>query len=194
MRRLQGRSDIPLNEFGLELAQKTAEGLKDVVFDAAFSSPLIRARMTAQTVLEGRQIKIQTDERLLEIQFGVGEGIFFAEAKQDPNHTMYPFFNCPDRYVPDGGETFEQVRKRGWEFLKEVIFPLEGRCENVLVVAHGAFNRCLLNELAGVPDSDFWNFALPSCAVFILDITDGKIRIEEESKVYYGTPVNSRPC
>ena len=42
-RRLQGQSDIALNEFGIELAVKTAEGLKDVVFDAAFSSPLQRA-------------------------------------------------------------------------------------------------------------------------------------------------------
>ena len=38
-RRLQGQSDIPLNEYGIKLAEKTAEGLEEVEFDAAFSSP-----------------------------------------------------------------------------------------------------------------------------------------------------------
>ena len=46
--RLQGQSDIPLNEFGIQLAEKTAEGLKSVSFDAVFSSPLQRALETAR--------------------------------------------------------------------------------------------------------------------------------------------------
>lgn len=39
-RRLQGQSDIPLNKYGVELAEKTAAALRDVPFDMAFSSPL----------------------------------------------------------------------------------------------------------------------------------------------------------
>ena len=60
-RRLQGQSDVPLNEFGIELAIKTAEGLKNVDFDAAFSSPLKRALVTAQTVLGDREVPLVTE-------------------------------------------------------------------------------------------------------------------------------------
>ena len=48
-RRLQGRSDIPLNETGIEEAKITGEALKDVPFAAAFVSPLTRTRQTAGT-------------------------------------------------------------------------------------------------------------------------------------------------
>ena len=43
-KRLQGTVDIPLNEKGIELAKKTAEGMKDIRFDRIYTSPLIRAK------------------------------------------------------------------------------------------------------------------------------------------------------
>lgn len=193
-RRLQGQSDIPLNEFGTELAVKTAEGMKEVAFDAAFSSPLKRALVTAQTVIGGRSVPVETDERLKEINFGPSEGECFAPAKQNPNHPLHNFFCKPDCYAPtDGAESFAQARKRAEEFLQEKIVPLEGKCGNVLLVAHGAFNRCILNTIAGIPDRDFWQIDLPNCAVSILSLENGVFRILEESKVYYGSPVNGRP-
>lgn len=65
--KFQGRKDIPLNEFGLKLAVKTAEGLKWIDFDAVFSSPLQRSYVTAQTIVGDRNLNIQTDDRLKEI-------------------------------------------------------------------------------------------------------------------------------
>lgn len=193
-RRLQGQSDIPLNEKGIELAQKTAEGLKDVNFDAAFSSPLKRAFVTAETVIGDRGIKVVADKRLMEINFGPSEGQCFDVAKEDPNHQLHNFFCKPECFAPtDGSESFEDARKRAKEFLDEVILPLEGKCENVLIVAHGAFNRSILNTIAGIPDKDFWQIELANCAVSILSLENGEIKIMEESKVYYGEPVNGRP-
>ena len=43
-RRVQGFSDIPLNDYGIYLAGETAKGLRDVAFDLAYTSPLIRAK------------------------------------------------------------------------------------------------------------------------------------------------------
>ena len=74
MKRNQGQIDIPLNEYGRELAEKTREGLAEVPFDLCLCSPLSRARETAEIILEGRDIPIITDERLIEISFGRYEG------------------------------------------------------------------------------------------------------------------------
>ena len=54
-RRLQGQSDVPLNAFGIELAEKTARALEQegTVFDRAFSSPLSRALETARILSGG---------------------------------------------------------------------------------------------------------------------------------------------
>lgn len=193
-KRLQGQSDIPLNEFGRELAVKTAEALKDVRFDAAFSSPLCRAAETAQIILGDRDIPLVLDERLKEINFGECEGVEFAAAKKDPAHPLWYFFCRPECYIPPAGaETFQDVAVRGREFLKERLLPLEEKCRNVLIVAHGAFNRALVNPIAGIPPEDFWHIGLANCAAVILSLDGGEITVLEEGRVYYGEPVNVRP-
>lgn len=193
-RRMQGQSDIPLNEFGLQLAYETAEGLKEVKFGAIFSSPLIRASVTAGIIAEGRGIPVETDERLIEMNFGSGEGDTFDRAKEDPSHPLHNFFLHPERFSPtDGAEDFASALARLQSFLNEKVLPLEGTCENVLIVAHGALNRTILNFLMQNPDEDFWKIALANCAVSILSCEDGKLTVLEQSKVYYEGEVNGRP-
>ncbi len=193
-RRLQGQSDIPLNEFGRELAEKTADALRDITFDRAFSSPLGRAVETARILLGARNVPLTTDKRLMEINFGDCEGRGFDEAKKDPGHPLYNFFCQPQDYVPPaGGETFQAAAARSLAFLQEQILPLEGRCETILITAHGALNRCILNTITEAPLERFWQTALPNCAASILSLENGRFRIIEESRVYYGEPVNGRP-
>lgn len=193
-RRLQGQSDIALNENGIDLARKTAAGLKGVTFDRVFSSPLKRALMTAQIVAAESGCAVETDDRLKEINFGPSEGECFDPAKKDPAHPLHNFFCRPEAFHPtDGAEALDAARERAFAFLQEKVLPLEGSCEAILIVAHGALNRCILNRLAGIPDERFWQIELPNCAVSILCAEDGELRILEQSKVYYGTPVNGRP-
>jgi len=205
-RRLQGQSDISLNAFGRELAVKTADALKDVKFDRVFSSPLDRALETAKIISGWKEVRrvdtgqgiakniIYTDDRLREINFGDCEGGQFDEMKADASHPLHNFFCHPECYEPPvGAESFESVMTRGEKFFAEQILPLEGICENVLVVAHGAFNRSVLNTIKGTPLQDFWQIGLPNCAASILSLENGKLKIVEESTVYYGEPVNGRP-
>lgn len=192
--RLQGRSDIPLNEFGRELAVKTAEALCEVSFDRAFSSPLGRALETAQTILGTRKISVETDVRLIELDFGSYEGCSYELPKKEPSHPLHNFFRRPECYVPpEGAESFQEVMERAETFLQEKVVPLEGTCENVLIVAHGAFNRCLLGSISPFPMKTFWEISLPNCAASIISLEHGKFIIEEVGKVYYGKPVNGRP-
>ena len=74
-KRLQGQSDIELNEFGRNLAYKTKEGLKDVQVDLVITSPLKRARETALIVKGDREIPVIEDARIEEMCFGEYEGL-----------------------------------------------------------------------------------------------------------------------
>ena len=67
---LQGQTDIALNAQGLEQAREAAERLKEVPFEIAFCSPLIRAKRTAETIIGDRKITLTTVERLRELNFG----------------------------------------------------------------------------------------------------------------------------
>lgn len=195
-RRLQGQSDVPLNAFGIELAVKTAKALEQegIVFDRAFSSPLSRALETARILIGGRDIPLETDSRLMEMNFGTYEGGAFDPPKTDPSHPLHNFLCKPESYVPStGAEAFEAVMERARAFLEEKIMPLEGRCGTVLVTAHGAFNRCLLRTIAPTPLEDFWKVGLPNCAASILSLEGGRFDILEESRIYYDGPVNVRP-
>lgn len=193
-RRLQGQSDIPLNKYGIELAAITAGALADVPFSQAFCSPLSRAAETAKIVLGDRATPLYTDGRLKEINFGTNEGLCFASARKDPQDPLHNFFCKPDEYcLPEGAESFAQVMERGQSFLREKVLPLEGSCDAILIVAHGAFNRSLLNSIMGTPLQEFWRISLPNCAVSILALENGQFRVVEESRVYYDEPVNGRP-
>ena len=70
VKRVQGHTDIPLNEYGRHLARETAKGLKETRIDLAITSPLIRAKETAQIILGTRQIPLLEDPRIKEIGFG----------------------------------------------------------------------------------------------------------------------------
>ncbi len=195
-RRLQGQSDVPLNAFGRELAEETARALEreGVVFDRAFSSPLSRALETARILTAGRNISLETDRRLMEMNFGAYEGSAFDQPKKDPAHPLQDFLCRPEAYVPAAGaESFGEVMARARNFLEEKILPLEGSCGTVLVAAHGAFNRCLLGTVRNMPLEDFWKVGMPNCAVSILSLEAGKFTVLEESRSYYDKPVNVRP-
>ena len=173
---LQGQTDIALNAQGLEQAREAAERLKEVPFEIAFCSPLIRAKRTAEIIIGDRKITLTTDERLRELNFGPWEGVDIRTIKDAASQ---PFTN-PGSYVPPAGaESFAQLYKRSCEFVDQVLLPLEGTYETVLVVAHGGVNRSILNPVLNIPVDDFWRMHMGNCATAILDCTDGKLSMLE---------------
>ena len=122
-RLLQGATDIPLNQNGIEVAQLTAEGLREVAFDLIFTSPLKRARETAEIIRGERKIPIIPDERLREISFGPYEGLCCQKDGWNiPDPDFGNFFMNPGEYVPpEGGESIRHLCERTTEFLQELI-------------------------------------------------------------------------
>lgn len=186
--RLQGQADTRLNDYGRELAQITAEALQDIPFDVIYHSPLNRAEETAYILRRDRKIEVIPDDRIKEMSFGVEEGCNILEVKNNPENPMYNFMKHPGKFVPpENAESFEEVSVRSSAFMKETILPLEGKYKNILIVAHGAVNRTILNAIAGIPVLDFWNIRLKNCAVSIIDVTGGLMTLEQEGAIYYQT-------
>lgn len=187
--RFQGQTDIPLNESGRDLAVLTREGMPDVKFDRVFCSPLCRAVETARIFLEGRfpLDQIQTDKRIMEISFGDNEGSSITEAKENPEHPMHVLLMHPEQYQPTDGkaESLAQVAERAGDFLRKEILPLEGQCENVLIVAHGALNRSIVVAAGLKRIEDFWVAKYLNCCVTTLEINQGKISLLKEAEIFY---------
>lgn len=160
--KLQGRTDIPLNDNGRKMAKEAAIEYKDVHFDIAFCSPLIRARETADILLEGRDIPIIIDDRLREMSFGIYEGV--ENSFSDPDCPVNVLFKDPEHYeaVP-GGESIAEVNARTMDFITEVVDPLLEEGKDVVIVGHGAMNSSIVSQLRCLPVSDFWKAGIENC-------------------------------
>ncbi len=187
--RFQGHIDIPLNDFGRELARVTARNWPIVPYDRVYCSPLIRAVETAELVLDGRPENelIKTDQRIIEFGFVPCEGHNIDEAAGDPNNPMYNLLHHPEKYHPDNGaERFKDLVDHSGAFRTDEILPLEAQGVNhILIVAHGALIRGIVCAIGKKKIKDFWECPYYNCCLTTLDITDGVATLEKEAEVFY---------
>ncbi len=183
--RFQGSTDIELSDEGRRLARICGENLRDTHFDRVFSSPLCRARETARLFMGGRDIEIEVDERLRELNFGDCEGRIHKDLVSDPTLTFKYFFTQPELYVPDAkGEEIEHMMARAKSFMTEVIEPLN--LERVMIVGHGALNKGIMCHVKNHGKEKLWTGGLQkNCNVIILNYQDGKYTIIDETKLFY---------
>ncbi|WGW10501.1 histidine phosphatase family protein [Saxibacter everestensis] len=147
--RLQGSSDIPLNEFGREQARQTVRKLTGAQWDGIVSSPLSRAAETADILAAGLHTEVyERMPELIERSYGEAEGLTLQEAKNRwPGGGLFP-----------GQESEEEVTARGMK----AIDVLAGRHpgQQVVAVGHGTWIRVVLSTILGTPVDHILNTAL----------------------------------
>ncbi len=182
-RRFQGRTDIPLNENGRQVAEWTRDGLKDVAFDVVYTSPLLRAKETAEIITGDRNIPIIEDERIIEMSFGSYEGI--DSKLQDEN--LKKFFKEPEHYMaPEGGESIEEVMQRTKTFLEELFANEIYQNGTILISTHGAALSGLMCAVKGSKIADFWKGGLhKNCGFSVVEVTEKEPKILEEAVTVY---------
>ena len=144
-RRIQGSTDIPLNETGRADAHAAADHLADGIHHVVYSSPLVRARETAEIIAERLGLPLAPPESgLREREFGEGEGMLVEEYI-----AAYGDWHSP---VP-GAESLEGVGLRARDALHRIARESRRRsapaAESVIVVAHGGVIRALIDQVSG---------------------------------------------
>lgn len=172
-KRIQGRTDIPLNDTGKWQAEQTGLYLKDVPWDVVISSPLTRAKETAHLILKHVDAPLVIMEDFIERDYGDAEGMSFEERqklfpdKQYPN--MEPLEAIQDRMV----EGIEKVR---------AAYPNQ----QVLIVAHGAAIHALLTTLAD-EHLGLENTRLVNACLNYVEWKDGKWKVLDYNVVSHLT-------
>lgn len=136
--RLQGHSDIPLDEEGMMQALKLGQWLTRESWDLVYSSHLIRARQTAAIIAQELQINaVIEDSRIGEAGGGLIEGTTEAErlAKWGENWKQMDL----------GMETNASVLQRGNAFMRDLLAENPGK--RILLITHGSFIRQMLDAL-----------------------------------------------
>lgn len=140
--RLQGHTDIALNEKGKMQVDGVALMMErlGVKMDRIISSPLLRARESAEIVAERlgyQKERISVEDLLIECCFGAGEGMTAKERKAKYPDAAYP-----------GREFFEDLVKRAHAAFEKITVE-NAQADNLLVVSHGMILYALLTAVTG---------------------------------------------
>ena len=164
--KIQGRIDIPLNDFGIEQAKEAGEQIKGKKFDAVFCSPLIRTRQTCFYAY-GQDENIIYDERIQERDFGKQEGLRRDEVNFEAYWTEGSQENA------DCGETITQMTNRVVGFLDELKSKYKDK--DVLIVAHNGVGRAIYCYFNGIPEGgNLLSFEMPNARVIAYKFEDAE--------------------
>lgn len=149
-KKMQGHTDIPLNQNGINQAKEAAKRLSKIKFDEAFSSDLSRARVTAEIITLEQKLTIQTHKALRERSLGGFQGKTSTEYREALKDTLneYESLTLEQKLnfkMPYGIENWEQAMTRYINFLRSI--AISHPQKTVLVASHGGPIRHLLIKI-----------------------------------------------
>ena len=151
--RISGRTDIPLTEEGMEQAKQLAEQAKGKGTEVILYSPLLRASQTAQAVCDALDLPMFIDDRLIELNFGIFEGM----DRSDPDF-LHTRAQLPTRYP--GGESAFDLAKRVYSLLEDV--KRDYADKTVLLVCHGGVCRMVRSYFEDLTNQQYGGYHAPN--------------------------------
>ncbi len=165
-KRYAGRSDVPLTDTGVRQAAAAAKRLASAGIGAIVSSPLQLAVQTAEEVAAVTGAPVVTDDGFRETDFGVWEGLTFAEVRQRWPDEMTAWLAGPE-IAPPGGESFAQVSERVTAALHRVLAGWER--QTVLIVSHVTPIKTLVAAALLAPPPALYRMHLDVAALCEID-------------------------
>lgn len=162
-RRFAGRGDIALTKAGRAQAAAAAARLAAAGgIDLIVSSPLRRARHTAEAVAEATGAPILIDEGLVETDFGSWEGMTFGEVAQRWPDEMKAWLASADM-APPGGESFTSVAHRSVSAVERLTDAHQGRA--LVLVSHVTPIKTLLCRALLAPPAAMYRMNLDTASL-----------------------------
>ena len=174
-RRFQGHADPPLNELGREQARELAAALAESGVTAVYSSPLARARETAEIVAAALGLPVETRDALREVDVGSWQGLTRDEVEERfPEGFRRWLVDFGHGW--DEGESYEELGRRVVAGLLELASRHAG--ERILVVTHGGPMRAVQAAAADAGYADARRIAGPigNCAILVFAVESERLR------------------
>ena len=147
-----GRTDVPLNNWP-STPLLLAEVIADLRPRRAFSSPLTRCQKTLESIYGDGLPQLEIDERLLEFDYGLCEGLTVAEARERHSDLFGAWQNGDDPAFPGGGESTADVSRRAAAFAADRWARSD---VNTITCTHNGVIRTLLGRTLGI-DPAIWH-------------------------------------
>jgi len=163
---LAGRTKgVPLTEIGIKQAEHTAELLEHMNVSAIYSSPIQRAKHTAEIVGQHNSIDITIDDRLIELDMGKFTGMSYDEIFTSHGNVFMKFYNDELEITHNGVETFDQVKKRVLGMVEHV--TKNHPDENVVLVTHMDPIKAMLSTIVDLSPINLFELIIANASLNI---------------------------
>lgn len=182
-----GRSDPGLTDLGLAQVTRAASWLRTRQdtgegIEAVYTSPLLRARQTADAAADALDLDVVSDDGLIETDFGVWEGLGFDEV-----HRRWPTEHADwvaDPSVPSvGGESMNAVAERCAGFVSDLAG--QGYARTVLLVSHVSPIKAILRQAMQVPATVYSTVHLDLAGLSVAEFYPERSVVREVNDTHY---------
>jgi broad specificity phosphatase PhoE len=172
--KISGQGPAPLNARGRQQAEAAAEVLTDLGVSRILTSPVIRARQTADILAERLQLGTEDIQDLREVEYGDWEGKHFSDIRSHP--VAQHVFNDPIKAVFPNGEGLYQVQQRGVQVIESAHQRYPQRV--IVLVSHGDVIRTSLVHYLCMPFNEYRRLNLDNGAISVLERFKDWIRVK----------------
>lgn len=164
---MQGKGiDQPLSQTGRSQARALAEFLRSIEIEQIISSPMRRAIETAEIVAQSKQLPVEIEPRLHEVDVGLWEGRSWDWVRRQSGAAYRRFLDSPDQAGYPGGESYSDVLARVGPAMEDRPRPDVSR---VLVVGHSVVNRVFLASVLGLALKHARRIPQQNCCINVID-------------------------
>ena len=140
--------------------------MKDIQFDAIYSSTLKRANETAEIIAKHQTADVVALNALKEMNFGIWEGKKFSQIKAENGELLNQWFVDFETFKVPEGESVKEMFERVVTAYKTIIEPYSLDSDTkIAIVAHGGVIQSLLSFLCFGDNTGYWKFRIDNCGV-----------------------------
>ena len=173
--RIQGQIDIQLDETGCQQAQIIADRLAAEPVAAVYSSPLLRAKSTAEAIAARFQLPVQLDPRLMEYDFGVISGSTWADVVENHPEFASRWLEDPWAVPVVDSEGRANFAARVMSAVQDIL--AQHPAEQVVVVAHGGTFGVYLTAMLGMDLNRRHPFHFGNTSLSLVEVRDDAFHI-----------------
>ncbi len=173
--------DSDLNALGREQAEVSARLLARLDVQAVFSSPLNRARQTAEIIQRRVNVDVRFDARIMEWDCGDWSGHLYQEVKEKWPNEWASLEADRFNYRGPNCENYPDMVERAAPFVRELTdIPVD----NVAVISHGMIGRVMIGILMGYTETEMLSFFQPNDVVYRVGLSSDS-ELKEERELHY---------
>jgi len=174
---LAGRTvDAPLTENGINQAKSMAKFLLPMKISKIYSSPIERAKKTAEILANHASLDYNIDDRLIELDMGKFTGMRYDDIFEKHGNVFLKFYQGEIEIAHNGVETFEEVKKRVLSMVDYVL--KEHSKQNVVLVTHMDPIKAMLSTVLDLKPQSLFELIIANCSLTIFREEGGKLSLK----------------